>query len=335
MRLSYLFIIVLFAFSSCRQSQLSRISFQGQAQGTYYSIIYFDNKGVDYQHEIDSLLDNYNQSVSLYDTNSVISRINRNDSTVETDENFLLNFKAAIEVAEKTNGAFDFTIGQLVNAWGFGLKNREKVTPELIDSLNETVGYRRVKIAGKKLIKEDSRTLIDFNAIAQGYSVDLVGKFLESKGIKRYLVDIGGEVLTKGRKENNQLWSVGIELPIDDPSPEKREVKALVNIEDMALATSGNYRKFYIMNGVKYSHTINPTTGYPVNHSLLSVSVFAHSAAIADAYATAFMVMGLKKTIDFTIKNPELGIYLIYANEKGELKTYMSEKVNSLISEQK
>lgn len=237
-------------------------------------------------------------------------------------------------MAIHTGGFFDFTIGQLVNAWGFGLKNRDQLTPHKIDSLLRICGFEKVRLEGNRLVKEDPRIWIDYNAVAQGYSVDVVGLFLESKGIDRYLIDIGGEVLAKGRKEGNKAWSVGIELPEDKPTSPQREIKAIVDLQDRALATSGNYRKFYVLDGIKYSHTIDPKLGSPVHHSLLSASVFASTAATADAYATAFMVMGLEKTIEFIKSNPDLGVYLIYSNEKGELKTYMSDNVKLQVSEQ-
>ena len=203
----------------------------------------------------------------------------------------------------------------------------------MIKAYLSTVDYTAVSIDNDRFVKQNKQTLIDFNAVAQGYSVDLTGAFLESKGIRRYLVDIGGEVLCKGRKEANQQWSVGIELPIDNAKPEKREIKAVVNLEDKALATSGNYRKFYIRDGVKYSHTIDPKTGHPVNHSLLSASVFAKSAGLADAYATAFMVMGQDKTKAFLNTHPELSVYLIYSDSMGTLKTFISDDLKMILEE--
>lgn len=332
MRSVFFGLLVIIAFS-CSSPEIQRIHLQGKAQGTYYSIMYFDPQGINYQEEIDSLLDAYNKSVSLYDTSSVISRLNRNE-TDTVDEIFIANYRVALQVAEQSAGYFDFTVGQLVSTWGFGLKNRDSISSGRIDSLLKTVGYNKVKLSGNRIEKEESGTWIDFNAIAQGYSVDLVGRFLESKGIERYLVDIGGEVLARGRKEKGEKWSVGIELPQDNPHPTERTVQTIASIEDMALATSGNYRKFYIREGVKYSHTIDPKTGYPVQHSLLSASVFAPSAAVADAWATAFMVMGTEKAIETLKMNPELGAYLIYSDDDGNYLTFFTDNVKMLLSNQ-
>lgn len=293
----------------------------GEAQGTYYSIIYYDHEQRDFQFEIDSTLKAFDQSVSLWVPNSILSRLNNNDTSVKLDHSFIENFKLSLEIAEKTNGNFDITVGSLVRAWGFGFDATVKVDSAIVDSILQFTGYKKVGLVNEHVVKDDHRTTFDFNAIAQGYSVDLIGEFLEEKGIENYLVDIGGEVKGKGRKPDGKFWKVGIDKPIADKN-EARDLKAIIDLKDMAIATSGNYRKFYEEDGIRYAHTINPKTGYPVQHGLLSASVLAKDAAIADAYATAFMVMGLEQSKIFLSKNSFLEAFFIYTDEEGNYTSF-------------
>lgn len=322
-------IVLLFGTTSCKKAVL--VKFSGNAQGTTYSISYYESHGKNYQNEIDSLLKLFDKTASIYDSASIISKINRN-LPVGINENFEDIFNRSMKISEETGGAFDITVGPLVNAFGFGAKNeRIVIDSSRIDSIKTLVGYKRVRISEKSVIKDDPRIQIDFNAIAQGYSVDLVANFLQSKGIHNYLVEIGGEVVAKGLKEGHKNWMVGIEKPLENN--ENRDLKAKVKLIDRALATSGNYRKFYIENGIRYSHTIDPHTGYPVKHSLLSASVFASNCTDADAYATSFMVMGLEKTKAFLEKHKELDAYLIYSDSTGALKTYETAGLKNIVME--
>ncbi len=332
-KLPVVVLINFFLFNSCiNENNIPIIKFTGKAQGTYYAVTYFDTNGRNLQSEIDSLLNAFDQSVSVWASNSVISKVNRNDTLVELDFYFTDIFNLSKEIHYNTAGAFDPTVGPLVNAWGFGFTDRMKVDQNVVDSLLPLVNFHKVKIAENKVIKEDARIQFDFNAIAQGYSVDLVGKLLESKGIENYLIDIGGEVLAKGKKPNGDLWKVGIEKPKDNAFYGEG-LQAIVKLENKALATSGNYRKFYEVNGIKYSHTIDPKTGYPVQHSLLSVSVLADDCATADAYATAFMVLGLEKskTLLSDLKHPDA--YFIYSDEHGNLKTFFTREFTDILVE--
>lgn len=322
-------VATLFASCSNHKQDVKPVSLQGKAQGTYYTIIYYDSLNRNFQPQIDSLLDAFDKSVSLWVQNSIISRVNRNDTTVKLDSNFIGNFKYSQQVSKETKGAFDITVGPLVEVWGFGFENRENVTPEIVDSLLKIVGYKKIKIINGNVIKADPRMQIDFNAIAQGYSDDVVGKFLQSKGILNYLVDIGGEVKAKGQKTNGP-WRVGIEKPSVDKNSQ-REVEIAVALKNKSLATSGNYRKYYIKNGKRYAHTINPHTGYPVQHSLLSASVLADNTALADAYATAFMVMGFQKSKEFVLNHPGLEAYFIYSGKNGKFKTYATPGFKKII----
>ncbi len=321
-----------FLFSCTFQKEIKPVKFVGEAQGTYYSIIYYDSAGRNFQPQIDSLLTAFDRSVSLWVPNSVLSCVNRNEE-ISLDKYFIDNFSLSMQVAAETDGAFDPTVGSLVRAWGFGFDASRKVDSRIVDSILEFTGYQKVRIDSGKLLKEDDRTTIDFNAIAQGYSVDLVGEFLEIQGIENYLVDIGGEVKAKGTKPDGSLWRVGIEKPARHKNDE-RELKEVIELRNKSVATSGSYRKFYEKDGVRYSHTIDPKTGYPVQHSLLSVSVVAGNTALADAYATSFMVMGLEKAQQFLKNHPELDAFFIYADDKGHYQTFATEGFKKYIVEE-
>ncbi|MCF8296403.1 MAG: FAD:protein FMN transferase [Saprospiraceae bacterium] len=329
-------LIILIAISSfaCNTAnkKATKIIVEGEAQGTTYSITYYDINNINYSSEFDSILDAFDKSVSIYDSLSIISKVNSNDHAVVLDEIFIENFKLSKEINIKTNDAFDMTVGPLVNAWGFGFKHKEDISQRIIDSLLEFVGSNNIWIEGGKIIKLDPRVQIDFNAIAQGYSVGVIAKFLESRGIENYLVEIGGEVIGKGKKDDGEFWRVGIDKPIDDGNYD-RELQAIIYLKNKALATSGNYRKFYIKDGVKYSHTIDPKTGYPVQHSLLSATVIADDCAIADALATSFMVMGLEKAKQFLASNKEIEAYLIYSNISGKPEVFFTEGFKEIIVE--
>lgn len=332
---SVLFSLVLvFLFTACQHNKSEvLVAFGGHAQGTYYAVQYYaPDSNWHYQNEVDSLLAAFDQSVSAWEPTSILSRINRGEQ-VPVDSVFRKVFERSQAIGKESNGAFDMTVGPLVNAWGFGFKNRMHLQDHQIDSLLQYVDYRMVDIEGDYVVQQKPGVVFDFNAIAQGYSVDLIGAFLETKGVQRYLIDVGGEVLAKGLKTNAQAWRVGIERP-DEKSPTQRgPLEAIVPLTDRALATSGNYRKFYIENGVKYAHTLNPETGYPVTHSLLSVSVLAPDCMSADAYATTFMVMGLQKARAFLKERSDLEALFIYSDEQGLMQTEMTPGLKSLIEE--
>lgn len=320
-QLSVLISIVLLLFS-CK-NQLQPVKLLGEAQGTYYAITYYDSKMRNLKPDIDSLFRSFDMSASVYVKESLISRFNRNDSSVVADNTFTVIFNKAMEVSERTGGAFDITVMPLVNAWGFGFTERSKVDSALVDSLLPLVGYTNIKLTGGKLIKSNPDIMIDYNAIAQGYTCDLIGDFLEDKGIDNYLIDVGGEVFGKGQKPDGSNWKVAIEKPAENAGSD-RAIQIAVPLENKALATSGNYRKYIEEDGIKYSHTIDPATGFPVQHSLLSVSVLAGDCMTADAYATAFMVLGIEKTKEFLNKNRDLEAYLIF-DDHGNLRTWSSK----------
>jgi thiamine biosynthesis lipoprotein len=329
------FVASLIILNGCnKDAELQKIQFQGEAQGTYYAITYFAADTLVTQDQIDSLLNDFDQSASLWVENSLLSRINNNDSEVLADQHLIELFNQSRTISEETGGAFDITVGPLVKVWGFWFKEPIKVNQQIVDSLLPLIDYKGIKIENGRIIKANPDMMFDFNAIAQGYSVDLTGEFLETKGIRSYLVDIGGEVLGRGKKPDGNSWVVGIEKPSIDIDSE-RQLKATISVSDLAVATSGNYRKFYEVDGVRYSHTIDPKTGFPVNHTLLSATVVAESASTADGYATAFMVMGIDKARTFIETHPKLEAYFIYSGADGSLKTWMSKGLEGMIEEEK
>jgi len=334
--LSIVLLLTIF-LASCNQStndiaEYKKFVIKGEAQGTYFAITYFDSLGRDLSSQIDSVLIAFDQSCSNYQSESIISKVNRNEDVI-LDDLFMGNFRLAQIVSSETNGDFDITVKPLVELWGFGLKNREDVGKEQVDSILRFVGYENVHLENGVIIKNDLRIKFDYNAIAQGYSVDVMSSFLQSKGIKYFLVDIGGELFAYNTKRNGLSWKVGIERPKDGENYGEN-LSAILKLKNKGLATSGNYRKFYIKDGVKYAHTIDPHSGYPVQHSLLSATVVAPSAGLADAYATAFMVMGVDKARLVLHDHPELQAYLIYADENGDFKAFVSSALNDILEEQ-
>lgn len=318
-------IIFLLLATSVWSCQEKRTEINGTAQGTYYYISYYSASGENLKQEIDSILDTYNQSVSTYEENSVINRFNRNHNSFSPDSIFLQNLKLSLKIARLTNGAFDPTVAPLVDAWGFGTEKERNLDSTHLDSLKQLIGYQDIIIDGQRVHKKNPQLKINFNAIAKGFSVDLIGDYLKSKGLDSYLVDIGGEVKTHGQKPGGEKWTVGIEKPANE-KVDNRQVHTILEIEDMAVATSGNYRQYYEKDGTKYSHTINPKTGDPVEHNLLSATVITDLCGRADAFATAFMVMGKDKTLEFVKQNPGLNleVMLIYADEDGKFQTASS-----------
>ena len=299
------------------QRKIEYIHNQGSTQGTTYSATYQQPAGIDLQSKIEARLHQFDSSLSSYIPNSIISRINRNDKSVNTDLDFETMFDTAMETARQTNGALDITVGPLVKAWGFafGNKNHDKL-PVVSDYL-PYIGYKKVRIVNHKLIKDDARIMIDANGIAQGQSSDIIAKLLEANGCKNYMIEIGGEVACKGLSPSNAKWRIGIDKAIDDTTNTNNGLQAVVEMSSGAMTTAGNYRKFYIKDGKKYAHIINPHTGMPVNHNLLSATVIAPTALLADAYDTAFMVIGVDSSLAVCKRVPGLECYLIYVDEAG------------------
>jgi thiamine biosynthesis lipoprotein len=315
------FTLIFFVSLSCKnESEPIHNKFSGNIFGTYYNIQFFGTESVDYNNEIDSLFTVLNNSMSTYQSNSLISLINKGDKNIEVDTHFKKVFNTAKTVYEVTNGVFDPTIGDVVNAWSFGPKTESiKVDSVSIDSLMKAVGFNKVTLTSDNLIqKESTNSYLDFNAIAKGYALDVIADFLNTKNHSNYLIDIGGEVLAKGTKPNKICWKVGIDKPNFEGY---QETQKIINLSDMAMATSGVYRKFKVgKDGKKYAHIINPKTGYPSKTNILSVSVIAQNCMIADAYATAFQIIGIEGTRKIIKKNKTLKVYFIY-DDNGIVKT--------------
>lgn len=283
---------------------------EGMIFNTIYHFTYEARE--DYQSQIEAELQRFDASLSPFNPSSIISRFNRNDTAVVADAWFETVFARSKEVWRDTGGAFDPTVSPLINAWGFGFKTGAPVTPETVDSLWHLVGMERMELVDGRLHKDDPRMSLNFSAIAKGYAVDVVASFLREKGVKNFLVEIGGEVAAQGKNARGETWRVGIDTP-DEANVAGGEIEAVVMLDDAALATSGNYRNFQVVNGRRVAHTIDPATGYPVQHSLLSATVLAPDCMTADAYATAFMVLGVDKSLEIAARNPGIEAYLIYA----------------------
>jgi FAD:protein FMN transferase len=328
------------------------VEFYGNAQGTTYSVICNDNITIEH-HEIDDLLLQFDRALSSYIPNSIITRLNEapaGEFVYRDSFNFFNRcYTLSQQMWKVSGGAFDPTVYPLVDGWGF-MKDVETVPDSAtVDSLRMLLGFNdgdkftfltatdssgRV-LPASKIIKHDSRAKLDFNGIAQGLAVDIIAEKLESRGAKNYFVEIGGEIRVKGVNSEGVLWRIGIDKPVENSTAEDRQLQEVIQVKDGSIATSGSYRHFYEKDGIKYSHTINPKTGYPVSHSLLSATVVAKNCATADAMATAFMVMGAEESIAFLNEHPELNleVYLIYTNSKGRMVTWYTRNFQDLIVE--
>ncbi|MDO4159782.1 MAG: FAD:protein FMN transferase [Prevotellaceae bacterium] len=297
--------------------------------GTVYNITYQSDKNL--QKEIETELKKVDNSLSPFNESSIISKVNRNEN-VKVDAMFAEVFKLSEEISKETDGAFDITVAPLVNLWGFGFKHEQTPGKHTIDSLKQIIGYEKISLANDKVIKKDKRIMLDCSAIAKGYGSDVVARLFKSKGIENFMIEIGGEIVTSGISDKRLPWKIGVTKPTDDSLNTNQELQTILNVTNKAMATSGNYRNFYYKNGKKYAHTIDPKTGYPVQHSILSSTVLARNCAMADAYATAFMVMGLEKAKAVLEKHPELMAYFIYSDGKGNNAVWYSPSLKDKIT---
>ncbi len=294
---------------------------QGKIFGTLYTVTYEHN--ADLQPQIMAAMQAVDNSLSPFNKHSIITHVNNNDS-IEVDKLFSEVFLTAEQIYSESHGAFDPTVAPLVNAWGFGFKKGMDVSSTTTDSLRELVGFSRIKLKDKQVVKADDRMMLDFSAIAKGYGSDCVARVLDSCGIKNYMVEIGGEVVVKGHNKKGNPWGIGITKPMDDSLSTNQELQTILRLTDCAIATSGNYRNFYYKDGVKYAHTIDPRTGYPVQHSLLSATVIADNCMRADALATAFMVLGVDSAMAYCERHPEIKGYFIVAADSGRYEVQQS-----------
>ena len=301
---------------------------EGMVFGTFYKVTYQCDSDLheSIRHELD-VVDN---SLSPFNPNSVITAVNEN-RPVKLDAYFKEVFEKAMTVSVQTEGAFDITVAPLVNAWGFGFKSGQQPTKHTVDSLRAIIGFQKVKLSEGRVVKADPRMMLDCSAIAKGYGSDMVARLLQRRGVTNFMVEIGGEVVTRGISPKRVPWRIGVTKPVDDSLSISNELQTVLNVTDRAMATSGNYRNFYYKEGKKYAHTIDPKTGYPVQHSLLSATVLAADCATADAYATSFMVMGIERAQVFLDKHPELMAYFIYADGNGGNAVWFSPSLKDKI----
>ncbi len=302
----------------------------GMVFGTTYNITYQCDSNL--HNSIIRELEKVDEALSPFNKKSVITAVNNNHD-IEVNDMFADVFLLAQKISDDTSGDFDITVAPLVNAWGFGFKNGTQPTKHNIDSLKNIIGYKKVRLEGRKVVKKDKRLMLDCSSIAKGYGSDVVARFLQKRGVKNYMVEIGGEIVTKGISPKRVPWKIGVTRPVDDSLSVSKELQSVINVTDKAMATSGNYRNFYYKNGKKYAHTIDPHTGYPVQHNILSATVIADNCATADAYATAFMVMGQEKAQKLLERHPELMAYFIYSDKDGKNKTWCSEKLKKKVAE--
>ncbi len=330
-RISSYFLLIYFLVS-CSSKTTSYIQNAGEIFHTTYHITYCSAE--DCQPAIDSCLQMVDASLSMFNPYSTISRINAAgtepvDISSDTLACFLIS--KARKISAFTDGAFDITVAPLVNLWGFGLKKSADVTPEQVDSIREFIGYQKFSFDGRFVTKGDARMKLDASAIAKGYACDVVAGLLESLGCKNYLVEIGGEICMKGMNAKGEPWKVGVDKPVSDLLASDRQLQATIQLTDKGMATSGNYRNFYTKDGRRIAHTIDPHTGYPVEHSLLSATVLATDCMTADALATSFMVMGLEEAKELCSKLTDVLCYFIYCDEKGDFQTWCSPSLSTYL----
>ena len=301
---------------------------QGLVFGTIYKITYQSEDNL--QNEIEDALKQVDFSLSPFNKKSVITAVN-NNTNMQVDSLFIDVFNLAKTISKETHGAFDITVAPLVNAWGFGFDSSTNVDPSTIDSLRQFVGFDKVSLVDGKIIKQDSRTKLDCSSIAKGYGVDCVARLFDKKGIENYMIDIGGELVMKGKNAKMNTWRIGINKPVEDSLSQNQELQTVLELTNAGLATSGNYRNFYYKDGKKYAHTIDPRIGYPVQHNILSATVVAKDCATADAYATSFMVLGLDSAKAICDRHPELDAYIIYATPEGKNETFFTKGMSYYI----
>jgi thiamine biosynthesis lipoprotein len=299
-------------FVSCRQIYQDE---KGTIFRTLYQVKYQSNTSL--IDKIEAEFAAFDLSLNPFNPNSILAKVNRNEE-VEVDRWFTVVFNKAMEISEQSNGLFDVTAAPLINLWGFGFEQFDDISPETVDSLKAFVGYRKVRLEGKHVVKDDPRIMLNFSAIAKGYACDVIAALFEREGVNNYLVDIGGEIAAKGKNARGVCWRVGINEPKDEDSYMQSTYNEIVQIcGKNGLATSGNYRNFYIKDGKKYAHTIDPVTGYPAEQNILSATIVTPDCMTADAYATAFMAMGVEAACRMAEQIREIDYYIIYSGQDG------------------
>ena len=348
-----IFITFIFFVFACQHPvsetvQSDYFQITGKTMGTItYKIVYEDSSKRNFKNEVDSILTAFNNEVSVYVPTSVISKFNRNeidfskaDNQLNSYPHFKKNIVAALQIAQKTEGAFDPTIMPIVNYWGFGSAGKkpvEAIDSIKVDSILSYVGYTNlnyndsISVKGEieSLAKSDARVTVDLGGLAKGYALDIVAEFLHKNGVKNYMIEIGLEVKTRGKNPKGDIWKIGISTPKNDA--QLTDIQEIVKLHNTSIATSGNYRQYYEVDGQKLAHIVNPSTGFPEHSNLLSVSVIHQDCMIADAYATAFMVMGMEKSMQLVEQNDDLEALFIYGNVNGTMETALSTGMKKMI----
>jgi len=322
MKKTFLLFLAVILFSCSAEKETQTIKYEGFVFGTTYHITILDDQNINFQKPIDSLFYLVNKSLSTYIPTSDISKINSGDSTIVVDDLFIEVFKKSKHIYKETDGYFDPTVGNLVNAWGFGPNHLKKELDSLeVQKMMQFVGLEKVQLKNRTVKKQFQEIYLDFNSIAKGFGIDVIGRFLEKKNVQHYLVEIGGEIRAKGKNNKGNFWKVAIEKPNTDGS---QSFQTAIELDNESMATSGNYRKFRITKaGKKYVHTINPKTGFAKESNLLSASVIASSdCADVDAYATAFMAMGFEKTKEFLKTHKNIKVVLMYLDKENSIRAY-------------
>lgn len=318
--LAFLLIGSIIILSKSKKAAPEYMTDEGMVFGTVYRITYLHNENL--RERIEETLALVDNALSMFNSESVISEVNRSETIQVTDSLFLKVFRRAMEISEWTDGAFDITVAPAVNAWGFGYDQAKQIEESTLDSLRQIVGYTKIHESDGLITKDDPRIMLDCSAIAKGFGCDMVAALLRSEGIADFMVEIGGEIVLSGSNPKGKLWSIGISKPIDDTLSIDTRIQSVIRTTDIALATSGNYRNFYVRDGRKFAHIIDPHTCMPVNHNLLSVTVLAQDCATADALATSMMVMGMDSALTICSRHPEIKAYFIYQADDGSLATH-------------
>jgi thiamine biosynthesis lipoprotein len=323
--MKYLFALhgFLFLFLVSCQKQETYYLTQGEIFHTSFHIKYQYKREL--SKEIQARLDSFDLSLNPFNKNSVIYKVNHNEA-VEVDDWFITVFNKAHEISELTGGVYDITCAPLINLWGFGYEKFDSINPSLIDSLKQFVGYGKVRLEGRTVIKDDLRLQLNASSIAKGFACDVIAQLFDSYCISNYMIEIGGEIHAKGYNPNHAYWRIEILKPIDDNSGYVAEVQDVITLNNTSLATSGNYRNYYIKEGKKYAHTINPLTGYPAEENILSATVIYSDCMTADAFATAFMALGLEKACAIAAQFPQMNYLLVYTDENGKIRELRTKR---------
>lgn len=332
MRLTIVIVIALFCLGASNRQVVRKFLIQGQAQGTTYQVQYYSNDSLVSKAQVDSIIDKIDSSLSLYKSYSLINQFNQSESGILVDDHFLTVLRKSLSTYKETNGLFDITVEPLVRAWGFGNSAVTKIPDSTtISTIRRCIGTKNLQVSGHKVVKKKRCIKIDMNGIAQGYTVDLISELLKGQGIVNYMVELGGEIRVKGRKQpGNEKMRIGIETPGNDEF-ERGIMQKVIAIDEGAITTSGSYRRYYESNGKRITHLIDPRSGYPVQNELVSITVYAKDAITADAFDNALMLMGLTKAIAFIEKKEEMAAHFIYRLQDGSIRDTMSKRFTALL----